>query len=308
MKEKKKMPAGLKVALSYLVILVASFVFAISTYVFLVPARLIPGGVTGFASMLEIVTGFPAQYSILLINVPILILGLILLDKKVGIQSVFAILCISGWMQLFSFLGFEKFGNPLEMDYVVSLISALISGVLTGSGIGVILNAGGSTGGTELSGMMIQKKLKDVKVSNIILAINVVIVSINSLVYLLVKDVGMDWKDVVVILVFSLVQNMISSKTVDLVLNGFSSAVKFEIITKKSEEVTRAILKEGRYSVTAIESKGGYFEEKSTTLVCVVPKMQVSSFKRVVHESDPTAFMFSVETNEVLGKNFKKKR
>ena len=279
MKEKKKMPAGLKVALSYLVILVASFVFAISTYVFLVPAKLIPGGVTGIASMLQIVTGFEAQYSILLINIPILILGLIFLDKKVGIRSVFAILCISGWMQLFSSLGFPKFEfDPGESMLAVSLIAALISGVLTGSSIGIILNAGGSTRGTELSGMMIQKKLKDVKVSNIILAINVFIVTVNSLVYLLASSVEMDWKAVIVVMVCSLVQNMISSKTVDLVLNGFSSAVKFEIITKKSEEVTRAILKEGRYSVTSIESKGGYFEEKSTTLVCVVPKMQVSTF------------------------------
>lgn len=301
MPEKKKMSPVLKVVIAYVAIIFASFLFALSTYMFLVPAKLIPGGVTGIASMIQVITGFPAQYSILIINVPILICALIFLEKKVAIRSIFAILCISGWMQLFSLLNMYRYVNDTQ-----PLISAIMSGVLTGVAVGILINVNSSSGGTELTGIMIQKKLKDVKVSYIIFVINFVSVTVNAIVFLCKNTVTLE--QVFVLFVCSIIQNFINSKSVDLILNGLSSAVKFEIVTKKAEEVTRAILREKKYSITTLESKGGYFEENSKTLVCVVSKLQISNFKKVVRESDPSAFMFSIETKEVLGRNFKKKR
>lgn len=304
----KQMSPKVKVFISYLAIVIASFVFALSTYMFLVPAKLIPGGVTGFASMIQIVTGFPAQYSILIINIPILICALIFTDKKVAIRSIFGILCITGWMQLFSTLNFYRFdgAGDAAVTTMIPVVSAVVSGFLTGVSVGVLLNVDASSGGTELTSMMLQKKLKEVKVSNIIFVINITIVIINALVYYFTKT--FDLENIILLLVCSIIQNLINSKGVDMILNGFNSAVKFEIVTKKHQELCKAILKESEYGVTIIDSKGAYFDENNKMLICIVPKLKIPNFKAIINEIDPDAFVFSINTREVMGRNFKRNR
>lgn len=272
---------------------------AISTYMFIVPAKLIPGGVTGIASMVETLFKFPAQYTIAILNVPILILALLFLDKKFTLRTIFGIICVSGFMTLFSKIGlykFERLNQPL--------ISALVSGCLSGFGIGLLLNANASPGGTEVIGMLIQKKLKNFKIAYILLTINVLVITISAIMFMSIGKMNID--ELLMILVCSIIQGMISSKSIDLVVNGINSAVKFEIVTNKCQEVCEAILKESEYGVTIIESKGAYHEENNTILICVVPKFKIPSFKQIVQQTDPNAFMFSIDTREVMGKNFKK--
>lgn len=299
--KKRVLSKKTKTFLSYILVLVGSFIFAVSTYMFLVPAKLIPGGMTGFASMVEAVFKFPAQYTILIINVPILFCALFLLDKKFAVRTIFGIVCVSGFMELFSRVGLYKFVNTNQ-----PLISAIISGTLSGTGIGLLLNSNASPGGTEVIGMLIKKKLKDVKLSYILFGMNVLIMSISAIMFIVLGD--MEIEELLILLVCSIIQSMISSKTVDMILNGIYSAVKFEIVTKKDQEVCKAILKESEYGVTIIESKGAYFEEKSKMLICIVPKLRIPDFKKIIQESDPDAFVFSINTREVMGKNFKRNR
>lgn len=287
------------VILNYIMVMVGSTLMAVSTYMFIVPAKLIPGGVTGIASFVETLFKFPAQYTIALANIPILLLALFVLERKLAIRTIFSILLVSGIMTIFSKIGvyrFDKLNQPL--------ISAILSGSLSGLGVGLILNANATPGGTEVIGMLIQKKLRSTRIANILLAINVVVMSSGAILFMAVGKMNID--ELVLLLVCSIIQVFIASKSIDMIVNGFNSAVKFEIITKNSEELCHAILKESEYGVTIIESKGAYLSEHNVILICVVPKLKIPRFKRIVQEHDPDAFMFSINTREVMGKNFKK--
>ncbi|MEG1509978.1 MAG: DUF2179 domain-containing protein, partial [Clostridia bacterium] len=175
---------------------------------------------------------------------------------------------------------------------------------LSGIGIGMLLNATASPGGTEVISMLVQKKLKNFKFSYILMTLNIIIITIGAMMYFFVGKMSIE--DILIILGCSILQVLINSKSLDMIVNGINSAVKFEIITDKGKELSSALVRDLGYGVTIINSRGAYSDEKSTLLVCVVPKVKISAFKEVIHSNDPNAFVFSINTREVMGKKFKK--
>lgn len=298
---KKETSARIKIALSYLSLLIGSFIFAFSTYTFLIPARLIPGGITGISSVIQTVFKFPSQYTIVLINIPILIAAFFILNKRFALKSVIGILFVTGFMELFSQLGMYTFKSDAQ-----PFVPAIISGLLSGSGIGLMLNANASSGGTEVIGMLLKKKNQNIKLSELLLIMNVITMIFGATIYLLVGK--MDINELLVLLVCSVIQSSLSSKSVDFILNGINSAVKFEIVTKKHKEICDAIKSTSEYGVTIIESKGAYLDQKSSMLIVVVHKTKMPQFKRLIKETDPDAFVFTTDTREILGSNFKTMR
>ncbi len=296
--KRKRLSKQTKIFLSYLSLLVGSFIFAISAYMFLIPAKLIPGGITGIASVVETLFNFPAQYTIIILNVPILLVAFFMLEKRFTIRTVLCILLISGFMELFSQVNLYKFFNVAQ-----PLIAAIVSGFLCGLGMGLMLNANASSGGTEVISMLLKKKFKNLKISQLLLILNVIIMLIGSIMFLVKGNMVVN--ELIILLVCSIIQSAISSKSVDYILNGINSAVKFEIVTKKDQEICEAILKDSEYGITVLESKGAYFEEKSKMLICVVHKAKIPTFKRLIQENDPDAFVFTTNTREIMGKNFK---
>ena len=204
-------------------------------------------------------------------------------------------------MELFTRLNLYKFSSSHQ-----PLIPALISGLLSGMGIGLMLNADASSGGTEIVGLMLQKKNPSIKFSRILFLMNVFVMIVSSIMYLIFADMQTD--EIIMLLVCSIIQSVISSKGVDFILNGLNSAIKFEIVTKNSKAICEAIKNSSEYGVTIIESKGAYSEENNVMLICVVHKSKMSAFKRLIKENDPNAFVFTTDTREILGNNFKSNR
>ncbi|MEG1805695.1 MAG: YitT family protein [Clostridia bacterium] len=285
---------------AYIIIIIGGFLKAISTYTFTVPAKFIPGGVVGIASFIETLFGFSSGYLIAIINVPILVLAILFLDRKLAIRTAFGILCLTGFMELFKIVDLYRF---LYFDQPI--LTAIIAGCLSGVGTGLLLNETATPGGTEVIGLLIQKRAKNIKISQILLAMNVFVILLGGIMYFFVGNMSID--TIIVILTCSFIQVSVNSKSVDMIVNGLNSAVKFEIITKKGDELSTAIITELEYGVTVIKSRGAYTDEESSILVCVVPKLRISAFKRIVQAVDKTAFVYSVETREVMGKNFKKR-
>lgn len=298
---KKQLSKPVKIIIVYASLLVGSLMLSISNYMFLVPAKLIPGGITGISSMIETLFLFPAQYTIVILNIPLLITALFILDKRLVWRTIIGILLVSLFMELFTRLNLYKFSSSHQ-----PLIPALISGLLSGMGIGLMLNADVSSGGTEIVGLMLQKKNPSIKFSRILFLMNVFVMIVSSIMYLIFADMQTD--EIIMLLVCSIIQSVISSKGVDFILNGLNSAIKFEIVTKNSKAICEAIKNSSEYGVTIIESKGAYSEENNVMLICVVHKSKMSAFKRLIKENDPNAFVFTTDTREILGNNFKSNR
>lgn len=296
--QKKQIIKNRKIAFTYLSLFIGAFIFAFSTYTFLIPARLIPGGITGIASVIQTVFKFPSQYTIVLINIPILIAAFFILDKRFALKTVIGIVCVTGFMELFSRVDLYTFNSSAE-----PFVPAIISGLLSGSGIGLMLNANASSGGTEVIGLLIQKKNQSIKLSGLLLIMNIITMAFGTIIFLFVGR--MDINQLLVLLVCSVIQSILSSKSVDFILNGINSAVKFEIVTKKEKEISEAIKNSSEYGVTIIESKGAYLDQKSSMLIVVVHKTKMPQFKRLIKETDPSAFVFTTDTREILGSNFR---
>ncbi len=298
---KKQLSKPVRIIIVYASLLIGSLMLSISNYMFLVPAKLIPGGITGISSMIETLFLFPAQYTIVILNIPLLITALFILDKRLVWRTIIGILLVSLFMELFTRLNLYKFSSSHQ-----PLIPALISGLLSGMGIGLMLNADVSSGGTEIVGLMLQKKNPSIKFSRILFLMNVFVMIVSSIMYLVFADMQTD--EIIILLVCSIIQSVISSKGVDFILNGLNSAIKFEIVTKNSKAICDAIKNSSEYGVTIIESKGAYSDENNIMLICVVHKSRMSAFKRLIKENDPNAFVFTTDTREILGNNFKSNR
>lgn len=281
-------------------LLIGSLLYAISLHVFTIPAKLAPGGISGLASIFQIVMKIPASYSIFFLNLPILILGFIFLPKIFCAKSLMCVLLSSFLMQVM------RMGHFYEFHVEDALLPTIAGGILNGAGIGLILLSGGSTAGTDIIGMIIKKKISNIAISRILFLINLLIISIGGILYFSVLK--MELTVVISILIYSILQVSLNAKAVDLILNGFSSSVKFEVITTKHEELRKALYEKLGRSITTLHSKGGYTRTEFHLVICVVTKMQVTTFKKILKEIDPNAFCIVTNTREVLGSGFAHRR
>jgi len=290
-----------KKIIAIILTVVGAFLLALSMHVFTIPAKFAPGGVSGIASIIQIITGFPAGYSMLIFNIPLIILSFIYLSKKFSWLSLLGIALASGFLQLFDYVNLYEFVNANE-----TIISALAGGIMSGVGVGLMVRSEASSGGTEIISLLIQRKFTSVSIAWIVLSINIFIITIGGILYYFLLK--MSPTDVITIMIFSFMQVFISAKTMEVILNGLSSAVKFEVITQKPQELSQAIIEKLRRGVTIIDSYGCYSKGKNSYLICVVTRMQISPFKRLLKSVDPSAFAVSINTREVLGTGFRCKR
>lgn len=280
-------------------VMLGAFLMALSIHSFTIPAKFIPGGVSGIASMLQILTSFPASYSVFIINFPLVLLSFLKMNKTFALKSLGGIVLTSTTLFLFSQFDFFTYQNPLN-----PLIPAIAGGILSGVGVGLLVSSEFYPGGTEIAGAMLQKKHTAMSMSWIIFAINCIVITVGSFLYRFVGD--MSTNQIITIVVCSFIQIFFNSKSMDIVLNGGSYAVKFEVITDKTTELTHAISSQLGRTVTIMSGQGGYSQEKSDVLVCVITRTQISAFKRILKETDPNAFAFAINTREVLGRGFRK--
>lgn len=204
-------------------------------------------------------------------------------------------------MQIFKAVDLYRYFNENEV-----WLSALAGGVIGGVGIGLLVKGGGSSGGTEVVSLLIQKKYISSSLSFIILMINSGVVLLGGVLYMTVGNMPLDLG--ITTILCSFIQIFLGSKCIELILNGLKTAVKFEIITTKGEELKQAIQNKMGRGVTIISCEGGYTGEQKDLLVCVVTRVEISAFKRLLQEIDSNAFVYAINTREVIGKGFIKRQ
>ena len=276
---KKEAP---RLARDYLLLLAGAVVTALAFNMFFIPHDIAPGGVTGIATVLADMTGITVGRLSFLINVPLFLVGWRRVGWRFALRSFVAMTALSAGIDL---LPVHDLAGDLTL-------ASLFGGAIMGVGLGMVVRAGATTGGTDMAADMVHVALPFLSVATILLTIDGMVIVVAALRFGLRAGF------------YALLSCFVSSKAMDAVIKGFNTAMQFTIITAHREEIERRILYEMDRGCTEIQAKGAYSGQAVGMLVCVVPRLETARLKKIVAEADPSAFMTVCNVNEVLGEGF----
>jgi len=273
-----------KTVISYAGIALGVFFMAVALNFFLEPNTIAPGGVTGLAIIIKKITGVPVYITNLVINIPLFIIGILTLGKAFGAKTLYATVALSFFLKIV----------PYEVVTHDLFLSSLFGGVLTGIGLGIVFKFGGTTGGTDLAGAILNKFFPTLSTSGFMMSIDLCVVVIAGIANKKVETS-----------LYSIIALYISVKVIDLVLEGIGYAKGCLIITDKPEEISEALMGDLGRGVTLFKGKGMYTKDEKDVLLCAVNRSQFVRLKEIVGLVDKDAFVMVTEIFEVLGEGFK---
>lgn len=277
----------LKVLREYLFILVGVFFTAIGLDMFLVPNKIAAGGVSGIATIVYYVAGFPVGITMLAINIPLFLLGIRQMGISFGMRSLFGTVTLS---LLIDFLA-PIVPIPTEDP----LLASIYGGIATGIGIGIVFRNKGTTGGTDLAAAIINNYMK--------LSVGIVLFVIDASV---IVAAGVAFRSPELAL-YALLTVFLTARVIDIVQEGFGYAKAALIISQKPGEVSEAILRKLDRGATALRGQGMYTGQDKDVILAVVTRAEISTLKELVHTIDPQAFVILTDVHEVLGEGFKRR-
>ncbi|MFA9398274.1 MAG: YitT family protein [Clostridiaceae bacterium] len=274
-----------QIAKNIFYILIGTLISSIGINLFIVKAHLLSGGVSGIALIIQYIFNISAGYSVILMNIPLIILSLIKINKK------FTILTIVGTTSLSFFLILSS-----KLNTVISvndpLLLCLYGGAINGIGMGIVFSNHGSTGGFDIISSLIRKKYNNFEIGKIIFFFNLFIVSLSAILFSLTTAL------------YTLVSMYITAVFIDKVINGFNKKKLLFIVSKKEKEISSCILKDLKRGVTFIKGEGAYTGQDKNIIYCVVPLKQLPKVKMLIEEIDPNAFISILDASEIEGKGF----
>ncbi|MBJ6363556.1 YitT family protein [Paenibacillus sp. GCM10012307] len=284
------MGTGIHPVRSIFFILLGTAIYAFGLHYFVLPNKLMEGGVTGVAVLLNYALGWPLSLSILLLNIPLFIVGWRLLGWRSMVLTFIGTGALTVFLALIEGLIHHGWLEPFKTDSDYILV-ALYAGVVLGTGLGIVFRFGGTTGGADIIARVASKK-RGWSIGQIILTMDAIIIG-ASLFYISKEKV-----------LYTLVTVFIASKIIDFIQEGAYSVKSFSIITDHGEHVAERITKEIDRGVTLLPAVGAYSGRNKHMVYCVVSRHEIQVVKTIVKTVDPAAFMIISEVNDVVGEGF----
>lgn len=288
-KQSEKLQAVKHWALDTLIIIFGAGIYALGVHCFTAPNHIAPGGVTGIATIISYVTGAKLGTLISVINIPLLIAGFILLNRKTMIKTLIGVASLS-----------------LMTDYVLKdipvyiaengggILASIFGGLLMGAGLGIVYAREGTTGGTDIINKIINRFKPEIKLGQISFLINAGVALSGYFVY----------KNLDVVL-YAIVAVFVQARVIDMLVYGGLEGKFLMIFSEKPQEIAERLLKQKR-GVTLLKGEGAYSGEERQVVCIAVHKNEYVKVKRIVKETDPNAFVIITGASEVLGKGFQK--
>ncbi len=286
---KKKLPSVVRWIVDILLIAAAAAIYSVGLVAFISPNNIAPGGATGIAIIVSELTELPVGLLIAAINVPLIIAGFFLLNKKIMIKTLISVLLISVMTD------YVLVDMPLyDMENAEGILAAVFGGVLTGAGIGLTYAREATSGGTDIVAKIINRFRPDFKLGQIQFAADAVVILVGLLVF---RDLNAALYAVIVVFV--------QSKLVDMLVYGGQESRFLLIFSQHPQEIADKLLKQER-GVTLLQGKGAYSGEERPVIATAVYKSDYTKVKRLIKETDPAAFIITTGAAEVLGEGFQK--
>ncbi len=267
--------------------LIGSLFMGISLSLFLVPAKITSGGVSGIAMILHHMADMPTGMVMLALNIPLFLIGIKSLGAQFGLRTVIGMVSSSIFTDIIA--------ETLDIPPVTTepLLASLFGGLILGVGLGLIFRAGGSTGGSDIVGSIISKATGT--------SIGLAIVMIDVFV---IAAAGIAFQNANLAL-WGIISLGVSSYTIDVVMEGISYAREVKIISQKSDVIARRVLNEMNRGATIMPAKGAFTGEARDVLMVVLTRKELPHLRDIVEDIDENAFVFVSDVYAVRGKGFR---
>ena len=277
-----------------LAIIFGAGIFSFGIYFLVIPFHFYEGGATGITLITYYLFKIPVSIMNLLINIPLFVLAWKLLGKKSLYLSLLGTFSVSAWMAIFEAMPLSHRYHHFIFDAFKGdiLLACIASGVVLGLGLGIIFNAGGTTGGTDILARIFNKYTS--------LSMGKLMLIVDAIVLTTVVVVFQDVRTAMYTLFFILIDTLV----IDLIGEGGFAGKGFLIVTSKPEEIAQKVSDDLGRGITFIRGMGYYSRKDLDIVYCVVSRNEMKQMKEIINQIDPFAFITISEAHEILGEGF----
>ena len=281
-------------AKNILAIILGAGIFSFGIFFLVIPFHFYEGGATGITLITYYLFKIPVSVMNLAINIPLFFLAWKLLGLRSLYLSLIGTFSGSTWMAIFELIpGSHHLQNAvftaLDGDILLACIG---SGVILGAGLGIIFNAGGTTGGTDIVARIFNKYTT--------LSMGRLMLIVDAIVLTTVLIVFKDFRIAAYTLLFILIDTVV----IDIVGEGGFAGKGFLVVTSKPDEIAKQITTELGRGVTFVNGMGYYSQQEMKIIYCVVSRNEMKQMKDIINKIDPFAFITITEAHEILGEGF----
>ncbi|MDQ0491989.1 YitT family protein [Paenibacillus brasilensis] len=272
-------------------ILLGTAIYAFGLLYFIIPSKLMEGGITGITLLLNYAFSISPSLSTLLLNIPLFLIGWKMLGGKQIIYTGVGIGSLTFFLWLFEKMIHRGWMGTFQTEHDI-ILSSLYAGVTLGAGLGIVFRFGGTTGGSDIIARILNRNF-GWSMGRILLVIDIVIIG-ASLLYIPKEKI-----------LYTLVAVFIASKIIDFIQEGAYSARAFMIISDHTMDIADMITKDMDRGVTIIPAVGAFSKQAKHVAYCVVSRQEIRRLHQIVKSVDPRAFIIIQDVHDVHGEGFK---
>lgn len=288
-KQHPKLNAAFKLVADLAFITAGAAVYAVALNMFITPNSIAPGGVSGISIIISSLTEIPVGALIALINVPLIIAGFVLLNKRVMFKTLYSVVVLSAMTDF-------VFGNiqPYLAQQGSGILAAIFGGLLMGVGQGFNYMRESTTGGTDIVIKILLRFNPQKKLGQLSMALNACVVAAGYIVY---RDLD--------IVMYALIAIFVEARVVDMLVYGGNECRFLMIFSEKYDELSEKLLEQD-IGVTLLNGEGAYSKAQRRVLAIAVRKGDYVRVRRTIKQIDSSAFVVITGASEVFGKGFEK--
>lgn len=277
----------------YLLITVGLAVYAFGWGFFLLPYKMVSGGVTGVAALIFYATGLQISYSYFVMNFILLVIALKILGFRFMVKTIYAIVTLSLFLEIMQNIVTQDDGSMYQIlgpneDFMSVILGAIFSGVA----LAIVFLRNGSTGGTDIVAAVVNK-YRDISLGRVLIFVDLCIISSSYTIF-------QDWRKIV----FGLVLMVLENFTLDYVMNNRRESVQFLIFSRKSKDIAHEIGTKMERGITVLNGHGWYSGQQMDVLCILAKKRESISMLRIIKRIDPNAFISVGAVTGVYGEGF----
>lgn len=274
-----------KTILRYILLSIGAAIASVGLEIFLIPNKIIDGGIVGISIMAGYLTKMPIGLYIFVLNVPFIFVGYKQIGKSFALSTSYAIIVLSIMVSLL---------HPVPEITNDLLLATVFGGIILGIGVGMIIRYGGSLDGTEIIAIVLDKR-SGFSVGEIVLFFNLFIFFSSGFVF--------GWERAM----YSLLTYLIAYRVIDITIEGLDESRAVLVISDKSEEIGKVVMFRLGRGVTFLDGRGGFSNQNKTVLYTIVSRLEIAKMKTIVREIDANAFITISAVHEIMGGTTPKK-
>lgn len=293
----------LKLGKEYLLLTLGILIYVAGWTIFMIPNNLIGGGLTGVSSIIQYAVGIKMGYTYFVLNAILLVTAFVVIGANFGGKTIYAIILASVGLNVLQDLIPAAIIETLSVQNG-KLMSTIMGGILSGAGIGMSMSQGGSTGGTDIIALIVNK-YRNISPGRIILWIDAVII-LSSLAVPSYTAEGelVPFAEKITTVVYGLILITVNGYVIDLYLSGSKQSVQLFIMSRKYEEIADAITKDIHRGVTVLPAVGWYTKKENHVLMVVTRKTDLNFLLKYIKTIDNDAFLSVSSVSGVYGNGF----